>query len=80
MDDKINKKLESKLISEDLILNKVQVPLGIILVIFESRPDAFPQIVSLSLKTGNGLFIKGGKESIKSITILNDILLSILRR
>ena len=43
-----------------LVLEKVQSPLGVLLIIFESRPDAVIQIGSLALRSGNGVILKGG--------------------
>jgi len=54
----INKKLAS-----GLILQRKTVPIGVIGVIFESRPDAFIQISSLALRSGNGAILKGGSEA-----------------
>jgi len=45
-----------------LNLYRVSCPIGVVLVIFESRPDALPQIMSLLVKSGNAGLIKGGKE------------------
>lgn len=59
-----------------LNLYRITCPLGVIAVIFESRPDAFPQIVSLSLKAGNAIILKGGKEAEHS----NRILFQVLRK
>ncbi len=42
---------------------KVSCPLGVVAVIFESRPDVVPQVGSLAIKTGNGLVLKGGAEA-----------------
>ncbi len=53
-----------------LILKRIGVPLGVLGIIFESRPDAVMQIVALALKSGNGVILKGGREAIHSCTAL----------
>lgn len=50
-------------LDEGLNLYRVNCPIGVVLVIFESRPDALPQIMSLLVKSGNAGLIKGGKEA-----------------
>ena len=50
-------------LDDGLILSKRAVPLGLIGIIFESRPDVMPQILSLILKSGNAVVFKGGKEA-----------------
>ncbi len=49
-----------------LDLAQVTSPLGVLLIIFESRPDAVIQIGSLALRSGNGVLLKGGKEALCS--------------
>jgi glutamate-5-semialdehyde dehydrogenase len=49
-----------------LILKRVTCPLGVLGIIFEARPEAAIQIVSLAIKSGNGVILKGGKEAIRS--------------
>ena len=48
---------------EGLTLYRVTCPIGVIGAIFESRPDAVPQISSLCLKSGNAVILKGGREA-----------------
>lgn len=65
-EDPIGKVLERRELDNDLLLEKVSFPLGVIGMIFEARPDALVQIVSLCLKSGNGIVLKGGKEATNS--------------
>jgi len=60
-------------LDDGLTLQKVSCPLGVIAVIFESRPDVVPQVGSLAIKTGNGLVLKGGAEAKHTNRVLVDI-------
>jgi glutamate-5-semialdehyde dehydrogenase len=62
--------LSRTLLDDGLVLEKVTCPLGVIAVIFESRPDAVPQIAALALKSGNAALLKGGRESARSATAI----------
>jgi glutamate-5-semialdehyde dehydrogenase len=57
-----------------LIIGKKRVPLGLIGVIFESRPNVSVDVVSLTLKTGNACLLRGGKEALNSNKILCEIM------
>lgn len=54
----------------DLELKRIACPLGVLGVIFESRPDAVMQISALAVKSGNGVILKGGKEAVRSCQAL----------
>jgi glutamate-5-semialdehyde dehydrogenase len=57
-----------------LILKRVTCPLGVLGIIFEARPEALIQIVSLALKSGNAVILKGGKEAVRSCEILTKVI------
>ena len=57
-------------LDDGLVLKRIGVPLGVLGIIFESRPDAVMQISTLALKSGNGVILKGGREAIRSCTAL----------
>ncbi len=65
-------------LDQGLVLSRVASPLGVLLIIFESRPDAVIQIGSLALRSGNAVMLKGGSEATHSnralVTCLRDAL------
>lgn len=63
-------------LDQDLILERVSCPLGVIAIIFEARPDAVTQIVSLAIKSGNGVVLKGGSEAINSCEAISRAILA----
>jgi len=73
--DPLHRRLTAMELDDDLVLYKETCPLGVVGVIFESRPDVVPQIASLTLKSGNAVCLKGGTEA----TETNAVLVSIWR-
>lgn len=61
-------------LDDGLELYRITCPIGVIGVIFESRPDALVQIASLCLKSGNAVFLKGGSEAAFTNRILADVI------
>ena len=70
MQDPLNHTVCSTEITEGLKLYRVTSPIGVIGVIFESRPDALIQISSLCIKSGNAVLLKGGRESLRTNKVL----------
>ena len=73
-DEPVGKTLSRMEIAEGLELEKVTAPIGVLLIIFEARPDALPQIAALAIRSGNGLLLKGGKEAARSNACLHKII------
>jgi glutamate-5-semialdehyde dehydrogenase len=72
LDDPVGKTLSATELDKGLELYKVSCPIGVIGVIFESRPDALVQISTLCLKSGNAVLLKGGSEAQHTNKILAD--------
>ena len=73
-EDPIDRVITRTELDEGLVLERVQSPLGVLLIIFESRPDAVIQIGSLAIRSGNGVIMKGGREAARSNVVLVDCL------
>jgi len=70
IDDPVGKTITATELDKGLELYKVTCPIGVIGVVFESRPDALVQISTLCLKSGNAVLLKGGSEAAKTNKIL----------
>jgi glutamate-5-semialdehyde dehydrogenase len=78
--DPLGKRLAVTELDQGLILHKESCPLGVIAVIFESRPDVVPQVASLALKSGNAVLLKGGAEAANSNETIVAVWREALRR
>jgi len=74
LEDPVGQQQMAMEMDQDLTLYRVTCPIGVIGAIFESRPDAVPQISSLCLKSGNAVILKGGREAQCS----NEIIVSLI--
>jgi glutamate-5-semialdehyde dehydrogenase len=70
LEDPLGRVLSTTELDDGLTLKKVSCALGVVAVIFESRPDVVPQVGSLAIKTGNGLVLKGGAEAQQTNRVL----------
>ena len=74
--DPVGRTLSARELDQGLDLYQVTCPLGVVAMIFESRPDALVQMVGLALKSGNAVILKGGSEAKHTNRLLADLLLS----
>ncbi|MEC7838771.1 MAG: glutamate-5-semialdehyde dehydrogenase [Chlamydiota bacterium] len=80
LDDPIGEIIEEKKLPNGLDIKKRRTPIGVIGVIYESRPNVTIDIAALTIKTGNSSILRGGKETIFSNVILTDIIQSSLEK
>jgi len=71
--------MHTKVLPNGLDLQKVRVPLGVVGIIYESRPNVTFDVFSLCLKTGNALVLKGGSDAHDSNTAILKIIHEVLR-
>ena len=72
--DPVGKVTLNRELDEGLVLQRVTVPIGVIGVIFEARPDALIQISALCIKSGNCAILKGGKETARTNKLLFEVI------
>src|SRR5215468_2529823 len=72
--DPLGTVLARRKLDEGLVLEQVRCPLGVLAVVFESRPDALVQIASLALRSGNAVLLKGGREAAESNRALAEMI------
>jgi glutamate-5-semialdehyde dehydrogenase len=72
--DPVGRVLSARALDEGLVLRQVTCPIGLIAMIFESRPDALVQMAALCAKSGNAVLLKGGSEAARTNRVLSDLI------
>lgn len=72
--DPVGEILDKRIVANGLQLQRYRVPLGVVGVIYEARPNVTIDIACLCLKTGNAAILRGGKETIRTNTVLIQII------
>ncbi len=73
-EEPLGKVLSRTELADGMTLQLESAAMGVVMVIFESRPDALPQVAALALRSGNGLLLKGGKEAARSNRVLHRVI------
>lgn len=74
LEDPVGKTTLARKLDEGLNLYRVTAPLGVLLIIFESRPEVIANISALAIKSGNCAILKGGKESYQTFKAISDVI------
>lgn len=74
LEDPINKTTARTLLDDDLTLSRITCPIGVLLIIFEARPEVIANISALAIKSGNAAILKGGRESSNSFAAIASII------
>ncbi|MDP3177180.1 MAG: aldehyde dehydrogenase family protein, partial [Spirochaetaceae bacterium] len=72
--DPVGRVLSARLLDEGLVLRQVACPIGLVAMIFESRPDALAQMAALAAKSGCAAMLKGGSEAARTNRVLSSLL------
>ena len=74
LSDPVGSEIEGRLLPNGLRLSRRRIPIGVIGVIYEARPNVTIDIASLALKTGNAVILRGGRETLRSNLALVDVI------
>lgn len=78
LNDPVGEYVYGKTLPNGLIIQQKRVPLGVVAIIFESRPNVAADAFGLCLKSGNAVILRGGKEAIQTNTVIVDTFRKVL--
>src|SRR5438132_944070 len=78
--DPVGRVLNERVRPNGLKLQKVSTPIGVIVIIYESRPNVTADAAGLCFKSGNATILRGGKEAINSNRVIAEIMIEAARR
>lgn len=73
LEDPVGKLTLARQLDEGLDLYRLSAPIGVLLIIFESRPEVIANITALAIKSGNSAILKGGKESLHTFSAMAQV-------
>ena len=79
LEDPLNRVLSEKTLANGLHITKISVPLGVIGIIYESRPNVTADAFSLTFKSGNVCILKGGSDAINSNIAITKVIRDVLK-
>ena len=74
LDDLVGRVTLRTKLDEGLLLERIAAPIGVLLIIFEARPEVIANIAALAVKSGNAAILKGGKESTESFVAISTVI------
>ncbi|RYP56621.1 hypothetical protein DL771_011742 [Monosporascus sp. 5C6A] len=80
LEDPVGKVTLRTRLDDGLDLTRVTCPIGVLLIIFEARPEVIANIASLAVKSGNAAILKGGKESTESFIAISKVISAALEK
>src|SRR5207248_2874424 len=74
--DPVGRILDERVRPNGLKLQKISTPIGVVVIIYESRPNVTADAASLCLKSGNATILRGGKEALNSNRVIAEIMVA----
>ena len=78
--DPVGRALEERTLENSLLLRRISVPLGVVAIVYESRPNVTSDAAALALKSGNACVLRGGREAFRTANAITNALRQGLRR
>ena len=76
--DPVGRILDERVRPNGLRLRKISTPIGVVVIIYESRPNVTADAASLCFKSGNATILRGGKEALNSNRVIGDLLVQVV--